>query len=198
MAATLIYIKSKMLLPPDPLAGPEEVTGDPRAELVQRLVEHEKFKNAAQLLYQKQQIEENVWSKPDKSLYHDEGTESDLVVSLVDLVKVFQQVLDRRKEVSRIELQHEQFTVAQMIAQLRAQILASDTNTVNLIQFFEACPSRHAMIVAFLAVLEMVKLQAVALAQDAQFGEIVVRKHKSFDTVFDERGEIRAIDEEYR
>jgi segregation and condensation protein A len=198
MAATLIYIKSKMLLPPDPLAGPEEVTGDPRAELVQRLVEHEKFKNAAQLLYQKQQIEENVWSKPDKSLYHDEGTESDLVVSLVDLVKVFQQVLDRRKEVSRIELQHEQFTVAQMIAQLRAQILASDTNTVNLIQFFEACPSRHAMIVAFLAVLEMVKLQAVALAQEAQFGDIVVRKHKMFDSVFDEKGEIRAIDEEYR
>jgi len=73
MAATLIYIKSKMLLPPDPLAGPEEAE-DPRADLVQRLVEHEKFKNAAQLLYQKQQIEENVWSKPDKSLYNDERT----------------------------------------------------------------------------------------------------------------------------
>jgi segregation and condensation protein A len=198
MAATLIYIKSKTLLPPDPMAGPEDAGGDPRAELVQRLVEHEKFKNAAQLLYQKQQIEEHVWSKPDKSLYHDEGTESDLVVSLVDLVKVFQQVLDRRKEVSRIELQHEQFTVAQMVAQLRAQILASETSTVNLIEFFEACPSRHAMIVAFLAVLEMVKLQAVALAQDKQFGDIVVRKYKMFDTVFDEKGEIRAIDEEYR
>ncbi|HME13388.1 MAG TPA: segregation/condensation protein A, partial [Candidatus Acidoferrum sp.] len=105
---------------------------------------------------------------------------------------------DRRKEVSRIELRHEQFTVAQMIAQLRAQILASETNSVNLIQFFEACPSRHAMIVAFLAVLEMVKLQAVALAQEAQFGDIVVRKYKAFDTVFDEKGEIRAIDEEYR
>jgi segregation and condensation protein A len=161
-------------------------------------VEHEKFKNAAQLLYQKQQIEENVWSRPDRSLYNDQGTESDLVVSLVDLVKVFQQVLDRRKEVSRIELQHEQFTVAQMVAQLRAQILASDTNTISLVQFFEACPSRHAMIVAFLAVLEMVKLQAVALAQELQFGEIVVRKYKMFDTVFDEKGEIRAIDEEYR
>jgi segregation and condensation protein A len=198
MAATLIYIKSKMLLPPDPMAGPEDVGGDPRAELVQRLVEHEKFKNAAQLLYQKQQIEEHVWSKPDKSLYNDEGTASDLVVSLVDLVRVFQQVLDRRKEVSRIELQHEQFTVAQMVAQLRAQILASETSTVNLIEFFEACPSRHAMIVAFLAVLEMVKLQAVALAQETQFGDIVVRKYKMFDTVFDEKGEIRAIDEEYR
>ena len=161
-------------------------------------MEHEKFKNAAQLLYQKQQIEENVWSKPDKSLYKDEGTEQDLVVSLVDLVKVFQQVLDRRKEITRIELRHEQFTVAQMVAQLRAQILASETNSVNLIQFFEACPSRHAMIVAFLAVLEMVKLQAVALAQEAQFGDIVVRKHKMFDSVFDEKGEIKALDEEYR
>ena len=198
MAATLIYIKSKMLLPPDPLGSPEEQAADPRAELVQRLVEHEKFKNAAQLLYQKQQIEENVWSKPDKSLYHDEGTEGELVVSLVDLVRVFQTVLERRKEVSRIELQHEQFTVAQMMAQLRAQILASEGNTVNLIRFFEACPSRHAMIVAFLAVLEMVKLQAIAMAQEKQFGEIVLRKHKMFDVVFDENGVVRQVDQEYR
>ncbi len=198
MAATLIYIKSKMLLPPDPLASPEEQAADPRADLVQRLVEHEKFKNAAQLLYQKQQIEENVWSKPDKSLYHDEGTGGELVVSMVDLVRVFQQVLERRKEVSRIELQHEQFTVAQMMAQLRAQILASEDNTVNLIRFFEACPSRHAMIVAFLAVLEMVKMQAIAMLQEKQFGEIVLRKHKMFDTVFDESGAIRQINEEYK
>src|SRR5882757_8962451 len=164
VSAELIYIKSKMLLPPDPLSLAEGETEDPREELVQRLIEHEKFKNAAQLLYQRQQIEENVWSKPDKSLYNDEGTEGELVVSLVDLVKVFQQVLERRKEVARIELQHELFTVAQMIAQLRSQILASEDSSVNLIQFFEACPSRHAMIVAFLAVLEMVKLQAVGLA----------------------------------
>jgi segregation and condensation protein A len=198
MAATLIYIKSKMLLPPDPLGSPEEQAADPRAELVQRLVEHEKYKNAAQLLYQKQQIEENVWSKPDKSLYSDEGTEGELVVSLVDLVRVFQQVLERRKEVSRIELQHEQFTVAQMMALLRAQILASDDNTVNLIRFFEACVSRHAMIVAFLAVLEMVKMQAVALVQEKQFGEILVRKHKMFDTIFDENGAIRQVDQEYQ
>jgi segregation and condensation protein A len=198
MAATLIYIKSKMLLPPDPLASPEEQAADPRADLVQRLVEHEKYKNAAQLLYQKQQVEENVWSKPDKSLYQDEGTEGDLVVSLVDLVRVFQQVLERRKEVSRIELQHEQFTVAQMMAQLRAQILASEDNTVNLIHFFEACASRHAMIVAFLAVLEMVKMQAIAMVQEKQFGEIVLRKHKMFDTVFDENGAVRQINEEYK
>ena len=198
MAATLIYIKSKMLLPPDPLGETEELGGDPRAELVQRLVEHEKFKNAAQLLYQKQQVEENVWSKPDRSLYNDEGTDADLVVSLVDLVKVFQQVLERRKEVARIELRHEQFTVAQMIAALRTQILASATNSVNLIEFFEACPTRHAMIVAFLAVLEMVKLQAVGLAQDKQFGDILLKKAKAFDQAFDENGAMRLIDEEYK
>lgn len=197
MAATLIYIKSKMLLPPDPLAGPEEQSADPREELVQRLLEHEKFKNAAQLLYQKQQIEENVWSKPDQSLYRDESTEGELVVSLVDLVRVFQQVLERKKEVTRIELQHETFTVAQMIAQLRGQILASDTSSIGLMQFFEACPSRHAMIVAFLAVLEMVKLQAVALTQEKQFGEILIKKSKSFDTAFDESGALR-IDAEYQ
>ena len=119
MAATLILIKSKMLLPPDPLAGPEEQM-DPRAELVYRLVEHEKFKNAAQLLYQKQQLEAHVWSKPDLSLYETEGTERELVVSLVDLVRVFQQVLERRKQVARIELHHDQFTVADMMKALRS------------------------------------------------------------------------------
>src|SRR5207245_8736356 len=75
MAASLIYIKSKMLLPPDPLASTEEQAADPREELVQRLIEHEKFKNAAQLLYQKQQTEDHICSKPDKSLYNEEATE---------------------------------------------------------------------------------------------------------------------------
>lgn len=197
MAATLIYIKSKMLLPPDPLGGPEEQL-DPRADLVHRLVEHEKFKSAAQLLYQKQQIEEHVWSKPDKTLYEDEATEGEVVVSLMDLIKVFQQVIERRREVSRIDLQHEQFTVAQMMAQLRAQLLTSDGGTISLVAFFEACPSRHAMIVAFLAVLEMVRLQAVAMVQEKPFGEILLRRDRRFDAVFDESGGIRQIDEQYQ
>jgi len=182
MAATLIYIKSKMLLPPDPQAGPEEQL-DPRADLVHRLLDHEKFKNAAQMLHQKQQIEEHVWSKPDRSLYEGEAAEGEMVVSLVDLVKVFQQVLERRKEVVKIELRHEQFTVAQMMEQLRKQLVASEGG-IELVAFFEACPSRHAMIVAFLAVLEMVRLQAVLLVQQQLFGEIWLRKHKMFDVVF--------------
>ncbi len=199
MAATLIYIKSKVLLPPDPLAGPEEQL-DPRAELVHRLLEHEKFKNAAQMLYQKQQIEEHVWSKPDRSLYEGEEVEGELVVSLVDLVKVFQQVLERHREVAKIELQHEQFTVAQMMDQLRKHLIASEDG-VRLIAFFEACPSRHAMIVAFLAVLEMVRLQAIILIQEQAFSEIVLRKHRMFDAVFSgDEGTARPlkqIDEQY-
>ncbi len=214
MAATLIYIKSKMLLPADPLAGPEE-QGDPRAELVHRLVEHEKFKNAAQLLYQKQQIEENVWSKPDRSLYEGEDTEGELIVSLMDLVKVFQDVLERRKEVAKIDLKHDQFTVAQMMEQLRAQLITSEDG-VRLVAFFEACPSRNAMIVAFLAVLEMVRMQAVLLVQEKLFGEIMLKKHKMFAAVFsggdspgdsggweppsenDNKMDIKKIDEQYQ
>lgn len=182
MAATLILIKSKMLLPADPLAGPEEQE-DPRAELVNRLVEHEKFKNAAQLLHQKQQLEAHVWSKADKSLYEGEEVEADLVVSLVDLVRVFQQVLERRKQVVRIELHHDEFTVAKMMQVLRARLLADDER-VDLTEFFEACAARSAMICALLAVLELVRLQAIVLVQGQLFGTIEIRKHKLFDSVF--------------
>ena len=182
MAATLIYIKSKMLLPPDPLAGPEDLE-DPRAELVHRLVEHQKFKSAAQLLHQRQQIEENVWSKPDRSLYEGQEVEGELIVSLVDLVKVFQQVLERRKEIVKIDLQHDQFTIAQMMEMLRQQLVASEDG-VELIAFFESCASRHAMIVSLLAVLELVRLKAIVLVQQELFSQIRLRKHKLFDVVF--------------
>jgi segregation and condensation protein A len=184
-----------MLQPPDPLAGPDERM-DPRAELVHRLLEHEKFKNAAQMLYQKQQIEEHVWSKPDRSLYEGEEVEGEIVVSLVDLVKVFQQVLERRREVAKIDLYHEQFTVAEMMDQLRKQLLVSEDG-LRLVTFFEACPSRHAMIVAFLAVLELVRLQAVVMVQEKMFSEILLRKHKMFDAVFAGDAPLTQIDEQY-
>src|ERR1700721_2695373 len=132
MAASLIHIKSKMLLPPDPLAGPEEQ--DPRDELVHRLLEHEKFKNAAQLLYQKQQIEDHVWSHLDRSLYGTDETEGELVVSLVDLVKVFSQVLERRKEVPKFELHHDTVTIAQMMERLRQRLVSSE-EPVSLVEF---------------------------------------------------------------
>ncbi len=195
MAASLIYIKSKMLLPVDPLAGPEEQM-DPREELVHRLLEHEKYKNAAQLLYQKQQIEANVWSNPDRTLYQGEEVEGELVVSLVDLIKVFQQVLERRKEVPKFELQHETVTIAEMMGRLRKQLNASE-EAVSLAEFFESCATRRAMIVAFLALLEMVRMQAVILVQSELFSDIRLRKHKMFDVVFSGDEAIAKIEEQY-
>jgi len=195
MAATLIHIKSKMLLPPDPLAGPE-AQEDPRDELVHRLLEHEKFKNAAQLLYQKQQIEDHVWSRPDRTLYVGEEVEGELVVSLVDLVKVFSQVLERRKEVVKFSLRHETVTIAQMMDRLRQRLMATE-DAVSLIEFFEGCETRNAMIVALLAVLEMVRMQAILLVQSEIFGDIRLRKHKMFDAVFAGPDAMAKIEEQY-
>ena len=194
MAATLIHIKSKMLLPADPLAPPEEQ--DPRGELVHRLLEHEKFKNAAQLLYQKQQIEDHVWSQPDRSLYTGDAVEGELAVSLMDLVKTFQQILERRKEVQKFELRHESVTMAQMMDRLRQRLIATD-EPISLTEFFDACETRNAMIVALLAVLEMVRMQAVILVQRELFADIGLRKHKMFDAVFSGPDAMAKIEEQY-
>jgi segregation and condensation protein A len=195
MAATLIHIKSKMLLPADPLAGPDQQE-DPRGELVHRLLEHEKFKNAAQLLYQKQQIEDHVWSHPDKTLYTGDEVEGELVVSLVDLVKVFSQVLERRKEVAKFSLRHESVTIAQMMDRLRLRLISTE-EPISLTEFFEACETRNAMIVALLAVLEMVRMQAVLLVQSELFADIRLRKHKMFDAVFAGPDAMAKIEEQY-
>jgi segregation and condensation protein A len=195
MAATLIHIKSKMLLPPDPMAGPEEQQ-DPRSDLVHRLLEHEKFKNAAQLLQQKQMIEDHVWSHPDRSLYAGEEVEGELVVSLVDLIKTFQQVLERKKEVAKFELRHESVTIAQMMDRLRQRLMGSD-EPVSLTEFFDVCETRNAMIVALLAVLEMVRMQAVLLVQSELFADIRLRKHKMFDAVFSGPDAMAKIEEQY-
>jgi segregation and condensation protein A len=194
MAATLIHIKSKMLLPADPLAGPEEQ--DPRDELVHRLLEHEKFKNAAQLLYEKQQVEAHVWSRPDRALYTGDAIEGEMVVSLVDLIKTFHDVLERRKSVTKFELHHETVTIAQMMDRLRQRLTGTD-DPVSLIEFFETCATRNAMIVALLAVLEMVRMQAVILVQSELFGDIGLRKHKMFDAVFAGPDAMSKIEEQY-
>ena len=195
MAATLIHIKSKMLLPPDPLAGPDEQQ-DPRVDLVHRLLEHEKFKNAAQLLHQKQMLEDHVWSHPDRSLYQGEEVEGELVVSLVDLIKTFQQILERKKDIAKFELRHESVTIAQMMDRLRHRLMATD-EPISLIEFFEQCDTRNAMIVALLAVLEMVRMQAVILVQTELFADIGLRKHKMFDAVFAGPDAMSKIEEQY-
>src|ERR1700693_1610002 len=122
MAAVLVDIKSKMLLPRDP-AATSDAQDDPRAELVNRLIEHEKFKSAAQMLMQKQQIEDAVRSNPAiKEFRDDEGTEPEIAADIIDLVKTFQQIIDRMRNRPMIQVDEEAVTVGQMIEYLRRRL----------------------------------------------------------------------------
>jgi segregation and condensation protein A len=190
MAAVLIHIKSKMLLPRDPLA-PAGVDDDPRSELVNRLLEHEKFKSAAQMLLQKQQIEDAVLSNPALKEFMDaEGTEPELAADVIDLVKTFQQILDRARNRPILEVDEETVTVGQMIQYLHRR-LSIESRPIRLKQMLRNVPSRQALVCMFLALLELVRLQAIQVRQDHVFGEVLVRKHAHFDEVMTEQAAIR-------
>jgi len=190
MASVLIHIKSKMLLPRDPLAAVEEQE-DPRTELVNRLLEHEKFKSAAQMLLQKQQIEDAVLTNPALREFIDaEGTEPEVAADVIDLVKTFQQVLERVRTRPVIDVDEETVTVGQMIDYLRRRLSLED-RPIRLKQLFLRTASRPALVCMFLALLEMVRLQAIQVRQDRLFGEIAVRKHTHFDEIMKERAAIR-------
>ena len=190
MAAVLIHIKSKMLLPRDPLA-PAGVDDDPRSELVNRLLEHEKFKAAAQMLLQKQQIEDAVLSNPALKEFMDaEGTEPELAADVIDLVKTFQQILDRARNRPILEVNEETVTVGQMIQYLHRR-LSIEARPVRLKQMLRNVPSRQALVCMFLALLELVRLQAIQVRQDHVFGEVLVRKHSHFDEVMTEQAAVR-------
>lgn len=190
MASVLIHIKSKMLLPRDPDL-PAEAQEDPRSELVNRLLEHEKFKSAAQMLLQKQQIEDAVWSNPALKEFKDaEGTEPELAADIIDLVKTFQKVLDRAKSRPLIEVSEDSVSVGQMIDYLRRRLSVED-RPIRLLQLLRTANSRSALVCLFLALLELVRLQAIQVRQDRLFGEIAVRKHAGFDAIMNEQVAIR-------
>jgi segregation and condensation protein A len=190
MASVLIHIKSKMLLPRDPDAPPE-AQDDPRSELVNRLLEHEKFKSAAQMLLQKQQIEDAVWSNPALREFKDaEGTEPEIAADVIDLVRTFQQILDRARSRPIIEVDEETVTVGQMIDYLRRRLSLED-RPIRLMQLLRNVNSRNALICMFLALLEMVRLQAILVRQDRLFGEIAVRKHTHFDAIMADQATVR-------
>jgi len=190
MAAVLIHIKSKMLLPRDPAASSEEQE-DPRAELVNRLIEHEKFKSAAQMLMQKQQIEDAVRSNPAiREFMEAEGTEPEIAADVIDLVKTFQQVLERVRSRPILQVDEETVTVSQMIDYLQRRLSLED-RPLRLKQILQNVQSRTALVCMFLALLELVRLQAIQLRQDRLFGEILLRKHVGFDAVMAEQAAVR-------
>jgi segregation and condensation protein A len=178
MAATLIHIKSKMLLPrPETAAGVEgEVEEDPRDALVRRLLEHQKFKAAAGLLHEREQVRAAQWQRPDERVAEIAGDdyEPELEVDLFSLLNAFQTVVQRMKQRPKVLLPPEQIPVEVRIDQLLARL--SETEACGFDDLFADIHDRGGLIVTFLALLEMIRLKLVRVFQSGSFGPIRVYK----------------------
>jgi segregation and condensation protein A len=171
MAATLIEIKSRMLLPKEITETVEEELEDPREALVRQLLEHQKFKNAAQMLYERTTVEQAVF--PRGRIESDDNN-SETNASVFDLLKVFQKILARHTEEIQMEIEREEISLADMIKSLRKRIF--DGRELNLLRFFEEMHSRRELVTAFIAVLEIVRTESVKLMQETTFGDIILKK----------------------
>ncbi|HEX7795737.1 MAG TPA: segregation/condensation protein A [Vicinamibacterales bacterium] len=177
MAATLIHIKSKMLLPrPDTAAGVDGDVEDPRDALVRRLLEHQKFKAAAELLHEREQLRAAQWQRPDERIAQIAGDEyePELEVDLYSLLTAFQAVVQRAKQRPKVLLPPEQVPVEVRIEQLLARL--SEHEAYGFDELFSDVNDRAGLIVTFLALLEMIRLKLVRVFQSGSFGPIRVYK----------------------
>ena len=180
-ASLLIHIKSKMLLPRSPADTPEEA-GDPRLELVERLLEHERFKNAAQMLLQKQQIEAATWTNPGLRTVRDPADPNsefdaarEIAADVPDLVRIFQQLLERARTRPVLDVSEDAVTVSQMIDYIRRRLVIEE-RPIALSRLLAHTRSERSLVSMFLALLELVRLQAILLRQDTNFSEIFIKK----------------------
>ena len=171
MAATLIEIKSKMLLPREITGEAEEEIEDPRQELIDRLLEHQKFKNAAEMLYERVTVEQAVFSRGQ--IESDENN-TETNASVFDLLAVFQKIMSRHKEEVQMEIEREEMSLAEMLKRIKTRVLA--VGEINLIEIFGEMKSRQELVLAFIAVLELVRTESVKLLQKNTFGDIILKK----------------------
>ena len=179
MAAQLIYIKSRMLLPPDPDAVEGEES-DPRAELVRRLLEYERFKNAAQMLYQRELVEKVSWNNPGEVPFEESELEPQMAVSLYDLLLAFRDVVKRAESRPMMEVSRDEFSIEQMMGYLFDRIVSSK-HDLTLTEALPAINSRRGLITAFLALLELTRLKAIFLRQDRPLGDISLRANPNYE-----------------
>lgn len=171
MAATLIEIKSKMLLPRDPLAASaEEDELDPRHDLVRQLLEHQKYKAASQMLWSRATVEQAIFTRGE---IETDKQNPEVSVGLFDLLKVFQQILARHKEEVLLEIEREEISMTEMLERLRNMVMSA--GELNLRLFFERARTRRELVLAFLSVLELVRTTQITLVQRETFGEIIAR-----------------------
>ena len=183
MAATLIHIKSKMLLPrPETAAGDPGEEEDPRDTLVRRLLEHQKFKAAAELLHEKEILRSAQWGRPESRLEEIAGDdyEPEFEVDLFSLLSAFKQVLERVRERPPVVLPAEQISIELRIDQLLGRL--SETEACGFEDLFDDVASRADMIVTFLAVLEMIRLKLIRVFQSGGSGAIrIYRRERPAD-----------------
>lgn len=170
MAATLIEIKSKMLLPRDPASGEEEEFDDPRQELVDRLLEYEKFKSAAGMLYERATVEQAVFGR---GRTESDDDNSEVNATVFDLLAVFQKMLERQREQIQLEIHREEISLAEMIGKLKRRL--AESGEIDLIGFFGEMQTRRELVTAFLAVLEIVRTEGVRMVQRKTFGSIILK-----------------------
>jgi segregation and condensation protein A len=177
MAATLIHIKSKMLLPrPETASTVEGEEEDPRDALVRRLLEHQKFKAAAGLLHEREQLRAAQWLRPDERVAAIAGDdyEPELEVDLFSLLSAFQSVIERARLRPKVLLPPEQLPVEVRIEQLLERL--SETEACGFEELFADVNDRGGLIVTFLALLEMIRLKLVRVFQSGSFGPIRIYK----------------------
>jgi segregation and condensation protein A len=172
MASTLIYIKSKMLLPPDPkLEGDADLNEDPRAELVERLLEYQKYKSASQMLYSRFEIESAVYTR---GALETDKSNPEVSATVFDLLRVFNEILKRAESKLEMEIARDEVTMSEKLAQIHALLDSNDE--INVRDLFEASRSKRELILTFLAFLELVKEWKVYIVQRELFGDIFARK----------------------
>ena len=173
MAATLIYIKSRKLLPSDPSENiGDEIEDDPLRALVYDLLEHQKFKNAAEMLYTREEVENAIWAKPPAEALE----EADDVVSLTlfDLLRAFHEIVQRFEERPSMEIASEEVTVEQKIAEIRRLFMIHEK--ILFTMFLATINSKRHLIATFLALLELVRMREIRLFQEKHFDEIQISK----------------------
>jgi segregation and condensation protein A len=171
MAATLIEIKSRMLLPRDLSVSEDELQeNDPRRELVERLLEHQKYKAAAEMLWSRATVEQAVYTRAPLETDKDNPEVS---AGAFDLLHVFQQIIARKKEEVLMEIERDEVTMAEMLERLRNMIFSA--GELNMRDFFEHAGSRRELVLAFLSVLELVRTTEIKLFQRQTFGDIIAR-----------------------
>ena len=179
IAAQLIYLKSRMLLPLDPDAAADEEE-DPRAELVRRLLEHEKFKNAAEMLYQRELVEKSTWTRPGDLNVEQSELEPEVTATLFDILAVFRDVIKRVEERPSIDIHREEFTIEEMATLILGQVENTPTG-LTFMKLMERFSTRQALITAFLALLELSRIRAIQIGQKDAFGDIQLRANPKYE-----------------